>query len=621
MEAAQVPAPQVHIAALLREQAERRGCQPAILSDEGTFVSYAALAQQTDRTRIELGDFGLTASDTIALVLPDGPEAAVAFLSTAGAATCAPLNPAYRASELAFYLEDLQARAVVVPVGGAPDARAVARDKGIAILELVPDSAAPGLFGLRGSPRDARHRAEEPASPDSVALVLHTSGTTARPKIVPLSHANLCLSARHVADALALDPMDRCLNVMPLFHVHGLIGALLSTLSAGGSIVCAPGFQAAHFLDWVQRLSPTWYTAVPTMHQAILGRAAAKAPFPLRTTLRAIRSCSAALPPTTMAELERAFGVPVIEAYGMTEAAHQIASNPLPPRRRKPGSVGLPAGPDVAVLGATGELLAANEIGEIAVRGPNVTAGYRNNPEANRSSFIGKWFRTGDQGYVDDEGYVLLTGRLKELINRGGEKIAPREIDDVLLAHPAVAQAVAFGMPDRRLGEAVAAAVVLRDGATVTERQLREFLAMRLAFFKVPDRVLFLNELPKGPTGKLQRVGLADRLGLPGSAPEVASADGTIHADAPIERVAEIAADVLGVAVVDPTRCFLDLGGDSLLGTGLVARLNDAFGIDLSLLDLFDARSLATLASTIVDRILAELEGEAEDERAIDLRA
>jgi acyl-CoA synthetase (AMP-forming)/AMP-acid ligase II len=352
------------------------------------------------------------------------------------------------------------------------------------------------------------------AEPDDVALLLHTSGTTSRPKLVPLTQRNILASAHHIGATLGLTSADRCLNIMPLFHIHGLIGAVLSSLAAGGSVFCTPGFNALKFFAWLDEAAPSWYSAVPTMHQAILARADRNRDIIARRRLRLIRSSSSSLPPPVMAELEATFGCPVIESYGMTEAAHQMTSNPLPPRPRRAGSVGPAAGPEVAVLDESGRPLPAGTPGEVAIRGPNVTAGYVANPAANAAAFTDGWFRTGDQGVLDAEGYLTITGRLKELINRGGEKISPREVDDLLMSHPAVAQAVTFALPHDKLGEEVAAAIVLREGKNASERELRDFVAERLADFKVPCKVVFLAEIPKGPTGKLQRIGLAAKLGL-----------------------------------------------------------------------------------------------------------
>jgi oxalate---CoA ligase len=301
---------------------------------------------------------------------------------------------------------------------------------------------------------------------------------------------------------------------MPLFHIHGLMAAVLSSLAAGGSVSCSPGFNAFRFFGWFAAVRPTWYTAVPTMHQAILGLAERNRAAIEGGRLRLIRSSSASLPPQVMNELEATFGAPVIESYGMTEASHQMASNPLPPRKRFAGSVGVAAGPQIAVMDEAGALVPQGALGEVVIRGRNVTDGYENNATANAAAFVNGWFRTGDQGWLDEDGYLRLTGRLKELINRGGEKISPLEVDEVLMDHPAVGQCLTFALPHDKLGEEVAAAVVLREGKSADERTLRDFAATRLAPYKVPRKVVFLDEIPKGATGKLQRIGLAAKLGL-----------------------------------------------------------------------------------------------------------
>jgi oxalate---CoA ligase len=479
-------------------------------------MTYGALRALVRATRDWLNARGIGQGDRVALVLPNGPEMAAAFLAVASTTTSAPLNPAYRAEELAFYLDDLQARVVIVLEGAEGPAREVSRARGIPLIDLSPTPSGPaGHFTLRmdAPPSRPAARAGE-ADAEDVALVLHTSGTTARPKLVPLTHGNLTASARHIGARLDLGPTDTCLNIMPLFHIHGLVAAVLSSLGAGGQVVCTPGFNALRFFTWFEEVRPSWYTAVPTMHQTLLERAHRNAASLKGHRLRFIRSSSASLPPQVMEELERTFGVPVIESYGMTEAAHQMASNPLPPRPRFAGSVGLAAGPEIAIMDDTGALLPPGALGEVVIRGPNVMAGYVNNPDANARAFTHGWFRTGDQGTLDTAGYLRLTGRLKELINRGGEKISPLEVDTVLLDHPAVQQAVTFALPHPKLGEDVAAAVVPREGHAPTERELRDFVAARMADFKVPRRILLLAELPKGPTGKVQRIGLAERLGL-----------------------------------------------------------------------------------------------------------
>ncbi len=590
----------LHVGDILGRQAEVRGDAPALLGLDGDPLSYAGLHEEVARVERSLNEMGIGRADAVAVVLPNGPEMAVAFLGVSSVAVCAPLNPAYRGEEFRFYLTDLGARAVLVREGEASPVRGAAAELGISVIDVRPLEGGPvGVFDLSGPSVGAPANAS-PVRPEDVALVLHTSGTTARPKIVPLRHVNICSSAHNIRTTLALTPSDRCLNVMPLFHIHGLMAALLSSIAAGGSVVCTPGFDAPRFFDWIERSEPTWYTAVPTMHQAILARAEAHAERAERADLRFVRSSSASLAPRVMAQLEETFGAPVIEAYGMTEAAHQMASNPLPPRPRKPGSVGVAAGPEVAIMDEDGGLLAPGRTGEIVVRGANIMSGYANNPDANATAFTDGWFRTGDEGRLDADGYLFITGRLKEIINRGGEKVSPREVDEVLLGHPAVAQAAAFAMPDPRLGEEVAAAVVLRPGADANEGDLRDFAAERLAPFKVPRKVVLLHEIPKGPSGKIQRIGLAERLGL--AEPEAAPGR---QAFAPPRNETErkltaLWSEVLGAEQVGVRDDFFAVGGDSMLATKLAASIADEFGVELPLVHFFDEASTVEKQAAMV---------------------
>jgi acyl-CoA synthetase (AMP-forming)/AMP-acid ligase II len=483
---------------------------PAIIEPAGPAITYAQLQGQVSHLSGQLNALGIGRNDRVAIVLPNGPEAAIAFLAVASCATAAPLNPAYREEEFRFYLDDLKAKALITLSGESSAAHAAA-DPGVLRLSM---EGRLGAHSLQRDGVDLTPVVPTFAAPDDVALVLHTSGTTARPKIVPLTQRNLIVSAGNIRESLALTPGDRCLNVMPLFHIHGLMAALLASLSAGASVVTSPGFDAFRFFGWLEETSPTWYTAVPTMHQLVLSRAGRQKETVGRANLRFIRSSSASLPPTVMAELEETFRAPVIEAYGMTEASHQMSTNPLPPGQRKPGAVGVGVGVEVAIMDEAGMLLERGVTGEVVIKGGNVTAGYENNPDANATAFTDGWFRTGDQGYQDSDGYLFLTGRIKEIINRGGEKVSPREVDEVLLQHPAVAQAVAFAVPHERLGEEVAAAVVLAEGASADERELRDHAARLLADFKTPKHIVILPDIPKGATGKVQRIGLAEKLGL-----------------------------------------------------------------------------------------------------------
>jgi len=497
---------------------------PAIGALDRPWLTYGGLNALADDTLASLNAMGIGCDDRVAIVLPNGPEMAAAFITLAGACDTAPLNPAYKADEFDFYLSDLRAKLLVVAADENGPAVAVARRHGIRIARLSTAADQPaGWFTLTAEDDAAATPAARPgpSGPDDGALVLHTSGTTSRPKIVPLLNRNIAASARHIGAVLRLTPADRCLNIMPLFHIHGLIAAVTASLAHGASVWCSPGFNALQVFHWMDTAEPTWYTAVPTMHQAILSRAPRNADSVARTRLRLIRSSSSSLPPQVMTALEKTFGCPVIESYGMTEATHQMTSNPLPPAAHKGGSVGLPAGPAVRLAHESDNvLLGPDGIGEVVISGPNVTPGYEANPAANESAFFTlegtRWFRTGDQGRFDPDGYLCITGRLKEIINRGGEKISPLEVDDVLMDHPAVQQVVTFAMPHPKLGEEVAAAVVLREGQTATEHDLRAFAAERLADFKVPRTIILLDEIPKGATGKLQRIGLAEKLGVAG---------------------------------------------------------------------------------------------------------
>jgi oxalate---CoA ligase len=476
--------------------------QPSVFIPEGPEVTYGQLQKQIEAVTAAMREGGVQPGDPIAIVLPNNLEFLVAFLATTWArAVAAPLNPGYKVEEFRFYLEDARAKGVILAPGEHP-AREAARQLQIPIWECGADCKLQMTNGKLPADKSAiRDLQSATPKPDDVALFLHTSGTTSRPKGVPLTHGNLMASITNIAATYQLTPRDRSLIVMPLFHVHGLIGATLSTLHSGGAVVVPAKFSAGAFWQLASKYSVTWYSAVPTIHQILLGRADQDdAPH---GGLRFIRSCSSALAPAVFHQLEKRFGTPVLEAYGMTEAAHQMASNPLPPGPRKPGFVGKGTGVDIVIRDDQGQSLPAGKQGEVTIRGANVMHGYLNNPEANATAFWHGYFRTGDQGVLDDNGYLTLTGRLKELINRGGEKISPLEVDAALLEHPAVAEAVSFAAPDAKYGEEVQAAVVLKGSATPAE--IQAFCGKRLADFKVPKVIHITDAVPRTATGKIQR--------------------------------------------------------------------------------------------------------------------
>jgi acyl-CoA synthetase (AMP-forming)/AMP-acid ligase II/acyl carrier protein len=598
------------IDAMLASNASRFEGRPALLGEHGLQLSHRERHTQVTLTAQSMLAAGVRGADRIAIALPPGPDAAVAFLAAASCATAAPLNPGYSEREFDAQLRALPASLMMLCGDHAAAARSAAQALRIPVIE--PRRQPPVDAAASGS-ADPAPRAAPGRAPDDVALVLHTSGTTSRPKKVPLSHANLCASARNIAATLELQPHDISLNTMPLFHIHGL-ACLLATLATGGSCVCPGAFDASRFPGWLQQWQPTWFSTVPTVLQALVDLAGEHA-LACRS-LRFIRSSSAPLPPSLLAAVEQAFAVPVIEAYGMTEAAHQMASNPLPPQARRPGSVGMAGAPGiatgtrVAILDPAGTPLGCGIAGEVAVSGDNVMRGYEGTSSAD--AFCRGWFRTGDQGYLDQDGYLYITGRLKELINRGGEKIAPREIDEALLAHPAVRQAVAFAVPHASLGEDIAAAVVPQvgqQGESCSEVALRAFLFERLSAFKVPSRIILVDRLPVGPSGKILRIGMAERL-----------ADGLrVTYDAPAsqgeQQVAAAIGEQLGLARVGRDDNFFALGGDSLRAAQVLMRLEHTLGIELPQALLFRLPTPALLGQRLdellaareLDRLTAEL--------------
>ena len=463
-----------------------------ILPEPGLSVSYSDLRRRVRGLAGALSAAGVRRGDRVAMALPNGLDAIVAFLAASVVGTAAPLNPGYKFEEFCFYLADTRAKMLIVPREEGAEARRAAEEAGIPVV--TPDVSGSGSTPDPG--------------PDDVALVLHTSGSTGRPKRVPLLHRNLVASTRSIAETYALGRGDVSLCLMPLFHVHGLMASTMATLLTGGAVVVPARFNALTFWRMVRDYGVTWYSAVPTMHQLILTRKRSG-----DEKLRFVRSCSAALAPDLMRRMEEYFAAPVLEAYGMTEASHQMASNPLPPAARKAGAVGPGTGVRIAIRDGQGEGLPRGQAGEVCIAGPGVITEYENNPEATAKSFFGDWFRTGDQGILDEDGYLHLTGRLKELIIRAGENIAPREIDEVLLAHPAVAEAVCFGVPHATWGEEVEAAVVLRPENPAGEADLIGFCRGRLADFKCPKKIHIVDSIPRTATGKIQRLNVAAALG------------------------------------------------------------------------------------------------------------
>jgi acyl-CoA synthetase (AMP-forming)/AMP-acid ligase II/thioesterase domain-containing protein/acyl carrier protein len=549
------------------------GVQPSLT------VTYGELRDRAFGLAADLLDRGVGRKDVVLVSMPAGPEYLVAILGCMAIGVCAPVNPAYTVAELSRYAADSGAAAVVTDGAEGGSAGILAAELGLSVVRPGRRSAA------------APH---EPLSTADAALLLHTAGTTARPKQVPLSHANLLAAAANVVSSLSLTPADRCLDVMPLFHSHGLIGAALASLVAGGSVVCTPGVDPRRVVQWAQDTECTWYTAAPTVHRLVLGAPGDWKGF------RLLRSASAPLPPQLAEQLERRFDAPMIEVYGMTES-YQIAANPLPPGERRRGSVGLATGTQIAVLDASGEVQTHGE-GEVLVRGAALFGGYSVPSEANDDAFVGSWFRTGDMGRIDDDGYLFITGRVKDQINRAGEKISPREVEEAILDHPDVVDVLVFGVPDEVLGEDVGCAVVTASGSHLDPGDLRVHLRPRLASFKVPRQVVSVKEIPKSETGKpLRRAFVEEFMARTEGRQHPTALSGAGPADADVlTRLARIWQTVLFLdSPPRPDDSFFDLGGDSLAVMAMVVEIEEAFGVDLPLVDVHSVPTFAELAARV----------------------
>ncbi len=486
--------------------------QPAIYIPDGPALSYSQLTDQISHLQPLFES--LPAQSPVSISLTNSLEFTTTFLAiTFSRNIAAPLNPNYKKSESDFYIDDLKSKVVVVSRGSFSKNTEIvqsAKEFNTAVVEVWYDPNTsfieyeifnyPSSFQLKSPATDAI--GTRSPLPDDVALVLHTSGTTGRPKAVPLTHLNISTTVKNIINTYRLRSDDRSYLVMPLFHVHGLICGLLGPLGSGGSVIIPSRFSPKFFWDHFIKYNANWYTAVPTIHHILLS---SPKPVPL-PHIRFIRSCSSALAPSVFHKLENEFNAPVLEAYAMTEAAHQMTSNNLPPGQRKPGTVGVGQGVEIVILDENDNILPNGKEGEISIKGINVTKGYINNVKANKESFTSNgYFRTGDQGKKDPDGFLIITGRIKELINRGGEKISPIELDGILLQHPKVSEAVVFAAEDEKYGQVVNAAIVIKKNEKITEDEIKKFMSEKVSSYKIPVRVFFTDIMPKTATGKVQR--------------------------------------------------------------------------------------------------------------------
>lgn len=579
------------IPSLLAMQAQAHGSRAALVAADGPALTFAELAATSDRLVTALGERGIDRDSRLAVVLPNGLDVAIGLLAASAAAIAVPLATNATAGEYRVWFQAGRVSHLLTCAQTAPAASDVAAELGLTVMELRHGTDGYRLTGERCS--ESSITAASPPAPADVAVVLMTSGSTGTPKRVPLTHANLLAGARSVADALELGAADRVLVMWEQYHIGGLVDLLLAPLVGGGTAACAGSFDARRFFDLLDIVRPTWFQGVPATLRELLVHARLAGRLPVASSLRLLRSVAAPLPPDLMHDLEKAFGVPVIQTFGMTEAAPLITTNRLPPGSRKPGSTGTPCGCEVAVLDAAGEPLPPGATGEVAVRGPNVFAGYEDAPETNARAFRRGWFLTGDVGRFDEDGFLFLTGRVKEMINRGGEKVAPAEVEEAAARHPAIAQSAAFAIPHATLGEDVGLAVVPRDGQPVDRDELRGHLAAQLSRFKLPAVVLVLDELPRCPIGKVRRRELA----------ELAAAQAPAGCKpAPRDELGDLAAVWalhLDLPAVDLDTDFQLLGGDSLALIRLVIAVESLCGVS------FPEDVAATL--TTVRRMAAEI--------------
>ncbi len=477
-----------------------------IIADDKTIVNNQTLKKLVKKNSYVLSQFNIKKNDNVAIILNNSVDFVVSFLSTINICISAPLNPSYTEGEFDFYFEDLKPKAIISNFQENHPAIICAKKSNIKIIGINNNIFQKPLKKIKKKFTSSTY--------NDNALVLHTSGTTSKPKMVPLSHENIINSAKNIGKTLKLSKRDKNIILMPSFHIHGIVASILAPLLAGGKIVVLPKFNALSFFKSLDEHSPTWFTGVPTMLQSILDRASRNSNIISASNLKFIRSSSSSLPTSALKELEKTFKVPVIESYGMTEASHQMTSNLLPPANRKIGSVGVPSGIKLKIVDNSFKKMKENEVGEILIKGKSIFKKYIASKEINSNSFIKGWFRTGDLGNLDKDGYLYISGRIKEIINRGGEKISPKEVDEVFMSFKKVNIAVSFAIKHPKLGEDIGLAVVLNNNMECTSNELKSFAQNKLAQYKIPKQILFLKEIPLGTTGKIQRIGLAKKLGI-----------------------------------------------------------------------------------------------------------
>lgn len=606
---------------LLQHACAKNPQATALMAPGKSDLDYSGLMAQIESIAQLLLKHEMQSNDVAAVVMANGDAMAVTCLGVACYCSCAPLNPEYSATEMRFYLEDLNAKLLLLDPLISSSAAQVAEELGISVIQVRQDSQHCGILKFPDQPEVVTQNAIQWAGNADVALLLHTSGTSAQPKLVPLSHTNLATTADNLKRCIDLQPIDRCFNSMPMFHIGALVDMLVAPLASGGSTACVGNFDVYSLSEWLDTLAPSWIQWPPILLQQVLDHYLDN-PQQLSALkqIKLIRIVAAALPPQLQQQFESLFHVPVVEVYGMTESTTLIASQAKVAGKRIPGSVGVSAGPEIAIADADGNHLAANLHGEILLRGPSVMHGYRGPAAVNQNAFFDDWFRTGDFGYLDHQGHLFILGRLKEIVNRGGEKISPREVDEALQRHPEIVEAGCFGLPHPQLGEELAAAVILANEHEPDWQTVNSFLRQQLAYFKIPSRYFVVTELPKTSTGKLQRHQLAlqfaEQAALQNDQVPILNSSAKTPQTPQISALMQLWCEILGCSELKPDDDFFDLGGDSLKAMSLTSRIKQLSGVNLFVTALFDYPIFEEFEQHLKQQhpeIFETLEGEAQN--------
>lgn len=585
-------------------QAVRNPYKPAIYLSTNNYINYKQLAELIDKLSKQLRELGFGLNRRIAIAMPHGPEAMIAFYAVASIATVVPLNSTYLAAELKNYMMLSDAEAVIVKSNCPLAVKQAAAELDLPVIIMQVHDECNFQFDLDVDAADRRHGGSATRHESDTAVVLFTSGTTSTPKVVPLTHTNLIKTVDITTKIFELKEEDRCISVTPLFHIYGVVGPLLSAAATGSSVICLPSFNPQDFFRVLQELKITWYAASPAIHHAVAEYAERIGVDKAQYALQLIRSGSAPLPVKVVEKLEKYFGAIVVQGYGLTETAGLGTCNPPIPEKIKKESVGVVIGCEIGIIDEQKNFLAQTMVGQIIIRGESITKGYEKVDDNGQVFLENGWFATGDQGYFDEDGHLFITGRIKEMINRGGVKISPYEVEEVLGRHEDVTEAAVFAAPHPYLGEIPMALAVLRPSSLLTAEQLKNFLRDKISLSKIPVQILFTAQIPKSANGKIQRRLLYRYIQnhpeeFPATLLEVAEAEEAEFGNATEKILADIWCDLLKIDDISNTDDFFEVGGDSLMAELLFAEIERILAVKLPADTILAHRTIQELAAVI----------------------